>query len=49
MATARDEGYRADATRHADSSRGARHELPQGSFQCLEDAGMWVSRETGRP
>jgi hypothetical protein len=26
-----------------------RYELPQGSFQSLEDAGMWVSRETVRP
>jgi hypothetical protein len=26
-----------------------RYELPEGPFQSLEDAGMWVSRETVLP
>jgi hypothetical protein len=26
-----------------------RYELPQQPFQCLQDAGIWVSRETVRP
>lgn len=26
-----------------------RYELPEGPFQCLEDAGLWVSRETVHP